>query len=199
MTICDDFLHDIPPGDTCTDQSRLPQLVPDNANSACWTSLGSGNANANLYTSLLPKECGGNGGVTLREGDNIQLQNGQVNSFLATVQCCIACKDVHKFTLPVVDCSQMNTGGGCNGQAADVIGFATINIANYQDVFLSGGGNNNCRNTFPGCTNPAPDGRISNPNASATGVYTNQTCKTDSGGSGGARCFGTTTVVLGQQ
>src|ERR1051326_5979802 len=104
MTICDDYLSEIPPGNSCTDQSRFPQLVPDNAHSACWTSLGTGNASANIYQALLPTECGRNGGVVLNEGDGIELQNGQVNSFLQTVQCCIACKDVHKFTIPVVDC-----------------------------------------------------------------------------------------------
>ena len=199
MTICEDYLREIQPGDACTDQSRFPQLVPDNAHSACWTSLGTGSASATAYQALLPTECGGGGGLQLKEGDHIELQNGQVNSFLQTVQCCVACKDVHKFTIPVVDCSQMTTGGGCNGQAADVIGFATIKVENYQDVFLAGGGDNNCKNVFPGCHNPAPDGKINNPNAPVSGLYTNQTCKTDSGGNGGSRCFGTTTVILGQQ
>ena len=75
----------------------------------------------------------------------------------------------------------------------------THEIASYQDVFLSGGGTNKCRNLYPGCSNPAPDGKINNPNTAQSGLYANQTCRTDSGGSGGARCFGTTTVVLGQQ
>jgi len=199
MTICGDVLHELQPGETCTDQARLGQLVPDDAHSACWTSLGTGSASASAYQALLPTECGGTGGRQLTQGDHIEMQNGEVSGFLQAIQCCIACKDVHKFTIPVVDCSQLNTEDGCNGQAADIIGFATISIASYQDVRVAGGGSNNCKSIYPGCHNPAPDGKISNPTTPESGLYANQTCKTDTGGRGGSRCFGTTTVVLGQQ
>jgi hypothetical protein len=197
MTICDSYVAGIDLGTQCSDQPMLRQLVPDGATSACWTSLGTGSASSSTFKAILPTACGGDGGKVLYMGDDIQLQNGQVNSFLQVVQCCIACKDWHKFTIPVVDCAQMGAGG-CNGQAVDVIGFATINIPSYTDVLLSGGGQNNCRNIYPGCTNPPPQGKINNVNAAVSGVYFNQTCKTESGSRGGSRCFGTTTVVLGQ-
>jgi hypothetical protein len=197
MTICDTYLTEIQPGQQCSNQPRLAQMVPTSAGqTACWTSLGTGSASSSAYTALLPQACGGNGGTDLKVGDSIEMQNGAVNSFLQTVQCCVLCKDQHKFTIPVVPCSAIS--GGCNGQAATVIGLATINIESYQDVMLTGGGTNNCRNIFPGCTGPSGDGKIDNVNSPQSGIYINQTCNTGSGGHGGGRCFGESTVILGQ-
>jgi len=198
MTICDSYMAEFQPGQTCNDQPRLASMVPTGTQTACWTSLGTGSASSSAYAALLPQACGGNGGAKVRVGDSIQMQSGSVNSFLQTVQCCVACKDQHKFTIPVVSCSDINGSGGCNGQGATVIGLATINIASYQDVMLTGGGTNNCRNVFPGCTGPTGDGRINNVNSPQSGIYVNQTCNAGSGGHGGGRCFGESTIILGQ-
>ena len=198
MTICDSYLTEGQPGQQCNDQPRLSQLTPTGGQAACWTSLGTGSASSSAYMALLPQVCGGNGGVDVAVGDAIQLQNGSVSSFLQAVQCCVACKDQHKFTVPVVQCSDISGQNGCNGQASTVIGLATINIASYQDVMLNGGGSNNCKNMFPGCSNPPPDGKIDNVNSPLSGIYVNQTCNAGSGGHGGGRCFGESTVILGQ-
>jgi hypothetical protein len=198
MTICDSYLTEMQPGDQCSDQPRLAQLTPTGGQAACWTSLGTGSASSSAFTALLPQACGGNGGVDVAVGDSIQLQNGSVNSFLQTVQCCVVCKDQHKFVIPVVQCSDISGQNGCNGQSSTVIGLATINIASYQDVMLTGGGTNNCRNIFSGCTGPSGDGKIDNVNSPMSGIYVNQTCEAGTGGHGGGRCFGETTVVLGQ-
>jgi hypothetical protein len=198
MTICDSYLTEIQPGDQCNDHPQLSQMVPTGGQAACWTSLGTGSASSSVFASLLPQVCGGGGGADVAVGDLIEMQNGAVNSFLQTVQCCVACKDQHKFIIPVVQCSAITGSNGCNGQSAPVIGLATINIASYQDVMLTGGGTNNCRNIFPGCSNPSGDGKISNVNAPTSGLYVNQTCDAGTGGHGGGRCFGESTIVLGQ-
>ena len=198
MTICDSYLTEGQPGQQCNDQPRLSQMVPTGSQGACWTSLGTGSASASTFAALLPQACGGGGGKDVAVGDLIQLQSGAVNSFLQTVQCCVLCKDQHKFIIPVVPCSEIIGSSGCNGQAANVIGLATINIASYQDVMLTGGGTNNCQNIFPGCTGPLGDGRINNVNSPQSGIYVNQTCNAGTGGHGGGRCFGVTTVILGQ-
>ena len=199
MTICDSYLTEVQPGQQCSDQPRLSQMVPTGSQGACWTSLGTGSASSSTFASLLPEVCGGGGGKDVAVGDQIQLQSGAVNSFLQTVQCCVLCKDQHKFVIPVVACSDIIGSSGCNGQSSNVLGLATINIASYQDVMLTGGGTNNCRNIFPGCTGPSGDGRIDNVNSPQSGIYVNQTCNTsNTGGHGGGRCFGVTTVILGQ-
>ena len=198
MTICDSYLTEGQPGQQCNDQPRLAQVTPTGGQAACWTSLGTGSASSSTFAALLPQVCGGNGGVDVAVGNPIELQNGALNSFLQTVQCCVACKDQHKFTIPVVQCSDISGSNGCNGQAATVIGLATINIASYQDVLLTGGGTNNCRNIYSGCTGPMGDGKINNVNSPMSGIYVNQTCNTGTGGHGGGRCFGESTVILGQ-
>jgi Flp pilus assembly protein TadG len=198
MTICDSYLTEVQPGDQCSDRPRLSQLTPTGGQAACWTSLGTGSASSSAYIALLPEVCGGNGGVDVAVGDSILLQNGSVSGFLQTVQCCVACKDQHKFTIPVVQCSDISGQNGCNGQGSTVIGLATINIASYHDVMLNGGGANNCKNVFPGCSNPSPDGKIDNVNSPMSGIYVNQTCNAGSGGHGGGRCFGESTIILGQ-
>ena len=122
----------------------------------------------------------------------------------------------------MIDCAVSS----CN-QSTPAVGFATINIATYQDVILGGGGRNNCQQYFATCSYPAPNGYIDNPslpkecvpgcsNGGATcqinadcsgctggcknkeGIYINQTCSQDTGGSGGGRCFGNYTAILGQ-
>jgi Flp pilus assembly protein TadG len=198
MTICDTYLTERQPGDQCSDQPRISQVVPTGGQAACWTSLGTGSASSSTFAGLLPQACGGNGGKDVAIGDLIELQNGAVNSFLQTVQCCVLCKDQHKFTIPVVPCSDITGSNGCNGQSAPVIGLATINIATYQDVLLTGGGTNNCSNIYPGCSGPSGDGKINNVNSPQSGLYVNQTCETTTGGHGGGRCFGESTIILGQ-
>jgi len=197
MTICDTYLTETQPGDQCSDRPQLAQMVPTGGQAACWTSLGTGSASSSTFAAVLPEACGGGGGKNVAVGDSIQLQSGAVNSFLQTVQCCVACEDQHKFTIPVVPCGDIS-GGGCNGQPSTVIGLATMNIASYQDVMLTGGGTNNCRNIFPGCTGPTGDGKINNVNSPESGIYINQTCNAGTGGHGGGRCFGESTVILGQ-
>jgi hypothetical protein len=224
MAVCTRSLTEIQPGQTCADGQQIQALVPDNGQDACWTNLGTpGSANINTYKPLLPPICNGGGGHELSEGDSIDLQNGNVTSFIQLLQCCVACEDQHKFTVPVIDCANVSS---CN-QSATTLAFAAINIARYQDVVPSGGGNNNCRQYFPDCNNPI-GGTINNGNASKQcvagctnagascggngdcsgcsngckspeGIRINQTCQATTGGSGGGRCFGDTTVILGQQ
>jgi hypothetical protein len=218
MAVCAESLTEGRPGETCTDHPKLGHMVPDDGETGCWANVGPG-----TYESVLPEVCGGAGGEGLAQGDIIDLQSGRLTSFLRHVQCCVACRNQHKFTVPVIECARP---GSC-GRRARAQGFATINLAQYQDVILAGSGRNDCRQYFPDCTNPAPDGSIENPehkrcsagcsNVGADcqndgdcsgcsggcegprGLYLNQTCGHDIGGSGGGRCFGNSSVMLGQQ
>ena len=222
IAVCTASLTEIQPGETCTDQAKMGRTIPDSGETGCWADLGVGSAGGDKGRRLLPEACGGAGGQELSQGDSIDLQTGDFTRLLQVMQCCIACKDQHKFTVPVIDC----VGASSCKRSARTQGFATINVAQYRDVTLAGTGRNHCRQYFPDCTNPGPEGDIDNPEHkrcsagcsnvgadcqadrdcsgcghgcnSPQGLYINQTCSTDAGGSGGGRCFGNSTAMLGR-
>jgi hypothetical protein len=120
--------------DDCSDLPVLQQ-VPDNEDNSCWTSLSAYAASASEATSMLPEQCcsGGNCGggdlpPPLAVGDDIDVLNGQANTLMRVLADCVR-QGLTEFVIPIVEC------GKCN-QAMEVVGFATIDIA---DVRTQGG------------------------------------------------------------
>ncbi len=146
LAVCASALGPPPSGGAiCGNLSQSFTMQPE-ANppqNACWTSLSQTGANA--IRGLLPAACGGTPQQTVLQ-QSINLQNGVAVSVYQALQCCVQCKNVHEFVIPVVDCGAIGT---CT-TSPPVLGFATLKIVDARDIRPSNGPNN-CNNDYPGC------------------------------------------------
>jgi hypothetical protein len=114
--------------------SQLPELTqaPSTSDNSGWTSLSTAPANAMTMDDYLPAGCGG-GGVpapSVRVGDSISLNNGQVNSVHKTMEDCWRAGMLPECTVPIVDrgCNSQFNGNGM------VLGFATFRITGINSM-----------------------------------------------------------------
>jgi hypothetical protein len=192
LAVCSSVFQSIPQGDLCGSLGGPFFMNPNGANNACWTSLSLSSANKSTFLGLLPPQCGGNQ-IEAFVQHPTNLQNGVDNKVWQALQCCIACQNVHDFTVPVVDCGAM---GGCNTSPL-ILGFASIHINSPSDIDPPGSGNTQCNSgDFSpwGC-------QLTINNGSNVGINASQVCQSDLAGKpGGGTCtnFGNTVVTLGQ-
>ena len=109
----------------------------------------------------------------------------------------MACQGLHKFTLPVIDCSGAG-GNVCQGSTHSVIGFATIDISQVSD---GSNGTTQCNSKFSpwgSCGAQVANGW----SAGVQEIAGTQVCDAgNSGTPGGAACTNlgnTVAPVLGQ-
>lgn len=120
----DDYIQS---GGNCSDLPALIQ-VPDGVDNSCWTSLtNSDPTNPNTLVQYLPPSCSAGGHTggdvpapIISIGQDINLNNGQVNAALKVIQDCFD-DGLVDWVIPIVEC------GKCN-QSAEVVGFAEIRI-----------------------------------------------------------------------
>ena len=191
MAICSNTLQTISGDNVCGAMTASLFMNPNAAQNACWTVLTAGGGASNVL-DLFPPQCGGTP-VQVALKQSIGLQNGVSNSVWQALQCCIACQDIHDFTVPVVDCSAI---AACN-ISTPVLGFATIHIANATDVNI-GNGKNTCGSSFQ----PWGSCGVKIDNNGKDGIKGSQVCKAaNSGVGGGSTCtnYGNTVIPsLGQ-
>jgi len=191
LAVCSNSLTNISQDNVCGSMTASLFMNPNNAQNACWTTLTAGGG-ASSVQSLFPTQCGGSP-VNVALKQSIGLTNGVSASLWNAFQCCVACQDIHDFIVPVVDCSAIGT---CN-TSPQVLGFATIHIANATDISL-GNGNNTCGNSF------SPWGSCGTKinNSGKDGITGSQVCKTALAGTGGGTTctnYGNTVIpALGQ-
>ena len=148
MVVCTQALQNIPPDETCGTVSGPFVMNPNAANNSCWSSFDPGvTPGADVFRSLFPPQCGGSKRVELFAQQALPLQNGVDTTVWKALQCCVACQNVHDFTIPVVACSAM---GSCN-TSPPLLSFATIHISQPTDIDTVGSGNTNCNSFSWGC------------------------------------------------
>ncbi len=196
IAVCQQAFQQIPGDQLCGPGSGTFVMNPTTGQNACWSSLTlTTNPNRNDFLSLFPPECGGTQQLELFPQDSLSLQNGVDANVWKTLECCVACKGKHDFTVPVVgDCATLNSTN-CN-TSLPLLGFASIHIDQPTDVNPpgAGGGQTDCGNFFPGCSQT-----FSNP--VGTAISATQAFRSDLPGKpGSSSCInlGSTAVVLGQ-
>jgi hypothetical protein len=201
LAVCNQALASPLGQDTlCVDGVLKSGLSMQSGSNACWTYLSSPTQGTSTVQGLFPNQCGGtapaeDGYVTLGQNLNFVGNPGVSVSTWQALQCCLACQGLHKFTVPVIDCS----GGGnpCQGDKP-VIGFTTLDISQLSD---GSNGNTQCNNKF----SPWGNCGVTVDNGWSAGlqeIAANQICHAnDSGTPGGSACtnFGNTVApVMGQ-
>lgn len=107
----------------------LPRLsqVPSTSDNTGWTSFLNGPTDGNTVGDYLPGACGGKKTPpTIKVGDALHLNNGQVTSLLKDVEDCVEKKGFTEFLVPVVGCD------GNFNQTATVTGFAKIIVESVE-------------------------------------------------------------------
>jgi Flp pilus assembly protein TadG len=189
LAVCSSALSQIGRDDTCGSFSGPITMNPNASSNSCWTSLGTASASSSNTQAIFPAQCGG-APIQAWVQESINLTGGVASSVWQAMQCCIACQNIHDFTVAVVDCA----GGTCGGSSTPIVGFATIHIADASDVNRPGGGTTTCSG---GSFRPWGDcpASVTSPPGVPTGITATQVCKSDlPGGPGGSTChnFGTT-------
>ena len=188
--VCEQALQNVPQDQTCGAPTAPFVMNPNTHNNMCWTVFDPNlTANANAFQSFFPPQCGGSRQFELFAQEPLPLQNGVDTIVWKALQCCVACQNVHDYTLPVVDCSAL---GNCN-TSPPLLSFATIHIANPTDVDPLAN-HTNC-SSFPwGCSQ-------SFNNAQTGAITVSQICKSNIPGKPGiSGCLNekSTVTALGQ-
>jgi len=110
----------------CMHDHCMPRLtqVPNNSDTSAWTAFFQ-KANTPSITSFIPEPCGGGNVADVEIGDNVYLNNGQVQPALVAIQCLIN-HGMLEHLIPIVPCQ------GNFNQTKKVVGFATIILEHAQ-------------------------------------------------------------------